>query len=421
MLLLKNIAQVVTLGGGPVPRTGPAMSDLGIIENGAIIIRGDRIVWVGPTKDLPVREPGIRYQTLDGVGLDLVALPGFIDSHTHPIFTGSRFEEYELRLQAKSSAETAAIGPEGESSVEQFGLATIQQLMDKTERYCRLFLSHGTTTIEGKSGFGLTLEDEIKSLKTLSVLRERSRLEIVPTFLGAPAISRENEKSRSDYIRTVAQSMIPQIAREGLAVFCDVICENGYLTMEEARMVLGAAKDSGLGLRVHANEYGPGSGAKLAAEIGALSADHVLWIDDSDIEALKRAGTVATLLPAAAFSSGLMHYAPARKLIAAGVPVALGTGFNPRSCFTLNMQLILALACTQMKMTPAEAVTAATINGAFSLGISERLGSIEEGKEADIVLMDASDYRELPYFFGVNHCVVTIKKGNIIINRLEHP
>ena len=421
MLLLKNIAQIVTLGGGPIPRVGDSMSELGIIENGAILIHGERIVWIGPTKDIPVREPGIRYQTLDGVGLDLVALPGFIDSHTHPIFAGTRVEEYDLRLQGKSYEEIAAEERRITASEEPLRTATVNHLLEKAERYFRHFLSHGTTTIEAKSGYGLNIEDAIKGLHVLAALRDRNRLEIVPTFLGAHAIPEKLAGARSDYVREIIERLIPQVAQEGLAQFCDVFCEKGYFTVAEARSILLAAKEAGLWLRIHADELTHSGGAKLAAELGARSADHLQYINDSDIEALKKAGTVATLLPGTAFNSGTMRYAPARKLISAGVPVALATDFNPATCFTLNMQIILAFACTQMRMTPAEAITAATVNGAYSLGVSDRLGTLEEGKQADIVLMDVPDYRELPYFFGINHCIVTIKKGNVLINRLEQP
>jgi imidazolonepropionase len=397
------------------------MSDLGIIENGAVLVRGDRIVWVGPTKEIPVREPGIRYQILDGVGLDLVALPGFIDSHTHPVFAGTRAGEYDLRTQGKTYEEIAAAGGGIATSVKQLRAADANHLLERVERYFRHFLSHGTTTIEAKSGYGLSLEDEIKSLQTLAALRERNRLEIVPTFLGAHSVPEEYAESRAEYVRNIIEVMIPRVAQEGLAQFCDVFCEDGYFTVEQARSILLAARDAGFGLRVHAEELNHSGGAKLAAELGAHSADHLLWIDDADIEALKQAGTVATLLPGTAFSLGSRRYAPARELIAAGVPVALATDFNPGTCFNLNMQLILSFACTQMRMTPAETIAAATINGAYSLGIADRLGSLEEGKQADIVLMDVPDYRELPYFFGINHCVVTIKKGNVVINRLEQP
>ncbi len=421
MLLLKNIAQIATLAGGPVPRVGNSMSELGIIENGAILIRGDRIVWVGPTRDIPVREPGIRYQTLDGLGLDLLALPGFIDSHTHPIFGGTRVEEYVLRAQGKSYQEIASMGGGIAASVGQLRAATENQLLERAERHFRQFLSHGTTTIEAKSGYGLNLDDELKSLRVLSALHGRSRLEIIPTFLGAHAIPAEHAGSRAEYVRRIIQEMIPCVVQEGLAQFCDVFCEEGYFSPEEARAILLAAREAGLGLRIHADELTHSGGTKLAAELGAQSADHLQHADADDIESLKKAGTVATLLPGTAFNLGMMQYPPARRLIAAGVPVALGTDFNPGTCFTLNMQLILAIACTQLKMTPAEAITAATVNAACSLGLADRLGTLEAEKQADIVLMDVSDYRELPYFFGINHCVVTIKKGNIVINRLEQP
>jgi len=376
---------------------------------------------VGPTKDIPVREPGTRYQTLDGVGLDLIALPGFIDSHTHPVFAGARIEEFDLRCQGKTYQEIAAEGGGIIKSVRQFREATIEQLLEKTERNFRHFLNHGTTTIEAKSGYGLTLDDEIKSLQVLSALNERNRLEIIPTFLGAHTIPEEHINSRDEYIRNLIQIMIPRIAQECLAQYCDVFCEEGYYSVEEARSILIAAKAAGLGMRIHADVLERNGGAKLAAELGVRSADHLRWIDDSDIEALKQSGVLATLLPGTAFNLGLERHAPARKLIAAGVPIALATDFNPGTCFTMNMQIILAFACQQMRMSPAETITAATVNGAYSLGLSDKIGTLEEGKQADIVLMGVSDYRELPYFFGVNHCTVTIKKGNVVFNRLEQP
>jgi len=419
MLLLKNIAQVATLRGGPVPRCGPAMADIGIVENGAILIRGQHIQWVGRARDLPVLKPGEECQTIGGVGLELLALPGFVDSHTHPIFAGTRAQEYELRCLGKTYQEIAASGGGIQASVRQVRAASQAQLVQAAERFFYRFLEHGTTTIEAKSGYGLSLQDELKILEAIAELKHRSRLETVPTFLGAHAIPEERKNSREEYVRQIIEEMIPRISKDGLASHCDVFCDDGYFTVEEGREILTAAKRAGLGLRVHAEELGHSGGARLAAELGARSADHLEWIDDQDIEALKRAGTVATLLPGTAFNLGLRHYPPARKLIAAGVPVALGTDFNPGSCFTLNMQLILSIACSQMGMTPAEAITAATINGAYSLGLSDRLGSIEEGKQADIVLMDVGDYRELPYFFGVNHCVVTIKRGIPAINKLE--
>jgi imidazolonepropionase len=419
MLVLKNIAQLLTLKTGPGPRTGASMADLGVIESGAVMIRGDRIVWVGSTKNLPIREPKEEHQVLDAVGLSVVALPGFVDSHTHPVFAGSRAAEYDLRTHGKTYQEIAEAGGGILSSVRQLRAASMDQLVERVERFCRMFLAHGTTTIEAKTGYGLSVEDEWKSLKALAIARTRQRLEIIPTFLGAHAVPEEHRDSRQEYVRLLTEEMIPRVAQENLAEFCDVFCDSGYFTIEESRAILCAAKDAGLGLRIHADELGHTGGAMLAAEMGAKSADHLEWIDEADIEALRKSGTVATLLPGTAFNLGLHQYPPARRLIESGVPVALATDFNPGSCFNLNMQLVLTIACSQMKMTPAEAITAATINGAYSLGISNRIGSLEEGKQADIVLMDVGDYREIPYFFGVNHCAVVIKKGNVIINRLE--
>ena len=419
MLLIKNIGQVITLGGSSVPRRARSMSELGIIKNGAVLMRAEHIVWVGPTKEIPMAELDHRHAVFDGVGLDLVALPGFVDSHTHPVFGGTRAQEYDLRCQGKTYQEIAATGGGIRASVRQLRAASPEQLQDRTEQYFHQFLAHGTTTIEAKSGYGLSLEEELKILLVLAALRSRSRLETLSTFLGAHDVPDEYRKSRDKYVRRIIEEMIPRVAREKLAHFCDVFCDVGYFTVDESRAILQAAKQAGLALRIHAEQLAHSGGARLAAELGALSADHLEWIDDEDIEALRKAGTVATLVPGSTFNLGLTRYPPARKLIDAGVPVVLATDFNPGSCFTVNMQIILSIACSQMKMTPAEAITAATINAAHSLGLSDRLGSLEEGKQADIVLMNVSDYREIPYFFGVNHCAMTIKKGNIVINRLE--
>ncbi len=419
MLLLKNIAQLITLRGTPPPRRGAEMRDLGIIENGAVLIRAEHIVWVGTSKDLPVREPGIRYEVIDCRGLEMIAMPGFVDTHTHPIFGGTRADEYDLRAQGKTYQEIAAAGGGIRSSVRQLRAATLEQLIERADRHFRQFLAHGTTTIEGKSGYGLSLEDELKSLNAIAQLRGRSRLEVIATFLGAHDVPDEFRDRREEYVRLVTEVMIPQVAQEGLAQFCDVFCDSGYFTVEESRTILLAAQKHGLGLRIHAEELARSGGARLAAELNAVSADHLEWLADEDISALRESGTVATLLPGTAFNLGLARYPPARKLIDSGVPVALATDFNPGSCFNLNMQLILSIACSQMHMTPAETITASTLNGAYSLGISDRLGTIEVDKQADIILMDVRDYRELPYYLGLNHCVVTIKKGIVVINRLE--
>ncbi len=419
MLLIKNIGQVLTLRGSIAPRCGSDMQDLGLVENGAILIRGERVEWVGPTRELPARTRGVHYDVIDGVGLELVALPGFVDSHTHPVFAGTRAEEYDLRSQGKSYQDIAAAGGGIRASVRQLRAATMDQLVNRAERNFWRFLQHGTTTIEAKSGYGLTLEDELKMLRALAQLKTRSRLEIVPTFLGAHDVPDELRSSRESYLRQIVEEMIPAVAQEGLAQFCDVFCDEGYFSIDEARTILLAARSAGMGLRVHAEQLSRSGAAKLAAELGAVSADHLEQADEEDIAALRASGTIATLLPGSVFNLGLSRYPPARRLIEAGVPVALATDFNPGTCYTLSMQMILSIACSQMRMTPAEAICASTINGAHALGMADRLGSIEEGKQADLCLMNVPDYREIPYFFGINHCVVTVKKGNVVINRLE--
>ncbi|PYV08982.1 MAG: imidazolonepropionase [Acidobacteria bacterium] len=421
MLVLKNLAQVVTLAGDPPPRRGESMRRLGVIEGGAVVVRGERIAWVGRTHDLPRDETRRDWQVVDGLGLELVALPGFVDSHTHPVFAGTRAAEYEARSEGRTYQEIAAAGGGIRTSTRQLREATADHLVSRVEGFFRKFLGHGTTTIEAKSGYGLSVEDEVKSLEVLAALGARSRLEVVPTFMGAHDVPDEHRASRRDYVRQIIEVMIPRVAGARLARYCDVFCDSGYFTVDEARAILEAARAAGLGIRIHAEELAASGGARLAAELKAASADHLDWVGDEDIAALARAGTVATLLPGVPFNLGLGRYAPARRLIASGVPVALATDFNPGSCPTLNMQIILSIACSQMKMTPAEAITAATINAACSLDLADRVGSIEPGKQADIVLMDVADYRELPYFFGVNHCVMTIKKGNIVVNRLEGP
>ncbi len=419
MLLFKNIRQVITLRGGAAPRRGAEMSELGIIENGAILIRADRIAWVGSTPEIPHRGRDRQCQTLDGMGLDLIALPGFVDCHTHPIFGDTRADEYDMRCRGMTYQEIAAAGGGIRASVRHLRAAGADLLAEKAELYFRRFLAHGTTTIEAKSGYGLSLEDEIKSLRVLAALRSSSRLETISTFLGAHDVPDEFRDSREEYVRTIIEDMIPRVAQEKLAHFCDVFCDHGYFSLAESRAILQAAKQAGMALRIHADQLSHSGGARLAAELGAASADHLEWIDEEDIDRLRAAGTMATLVPGSTFNLGLDRYPPARKLIDSGVPVALATDFNPGSCFTLNMQIILSIACSQMKMNPAETITAATLNAAHSLGFSDRLGSLEEGKQADVVLMQCRDYREIPYFFGVNNCVLTVKKGNIVINRME--
>jgi imidazolonepropionase len=281
-------------------------------------------------------------------------------------------------------------------------------------------LKHGTTTIEAKSGYGLTVEDELKILRVIRRLAQETPLEMAPTFLGAHEIpdeyrSEDDPAARERYISLVTDVMLPRVAAEGLAEYSDIFCESHVFNVEESRRVLARARDLGLGIRFHADQLSLTGGGRLAAELKAATADHLEWIDDEGIEQLRRAGVLAVLLPGAVFNLGLSRYAPARRMIEAGVGVVLATDFNPGSSPTPSMQMILSIACTQMRMTPAEAVTAATVNAAYSLNRGDRVGSIEPGKQADIVVFDCPDYRQIPYLFGVNHALTVVKKGRVVI------
>lgn len=403
----------MTLAGPSHARTGKEMSDLAIIEDGAVLIDGDSIVAAGRTDELEGKITGIS-TVIDRGEEASIGLPGFVDSHTHPIFAATREEEYERRTRGATYQEIAAHGGGIRSSVRKVRQATNDFLYRNAFRYCQQFLTHGTTTIEAKSGYGLSVNDELRILEVIRGLNETLDLDLVPTFLGGHDVPDEFREDRRAYISLIIDAMLPRISREKLAVFCDVFCDRGFFSIEESRTILNAAKKNGFQLKIHADELSRSGGAELASELGALSADHLEQVSERGIAMMREFGVIATLLPGTAFNLGLKTYPPARRLIDSGVPVALATDFNPGTCFTPNMQLILSIACAQMKMTPAEAVTAATVNGAYALGLGHRIGSIEPGKQADMVLLDLSDYRQLPYYFGVNHCKTVVKKGKII-------
>ncbi len=389
------------------------MAEVGLIEDGAILIEGEKIAAVGTTRALSDKGVSAQ-QVIDGREEDFIALPGFVDSHTHPIFAATREHEYEMRTRGCTYQEIAAGGGGIRSSVRSLRRATKDFLYRHSAKYCREFLAHGTTTVEAKSGYGLSVQDEVKSLEVIRELNQNLDLDLVPTFLGAHDIPDEFRENRTGYISLVINEMLPRISEKKLAEFCDVFCDEGFFSVPEARQILKAAKDRGFKLKVHADELSSSGGAELAAEMQAISADHLENVSDQGIEQLEKCGVVATLLPGTAFNLDLETYPPARRLIERGVAVALATDFNPGSCFTPNMQLILSIACSQMHMTPQEVLVAATINGAHALGKGGTLGSIEVGKQADVILLDLTDYRQLPYYFGVNHCRVIIKKGRII-------
>ncbi len=412
-LLITHASQLVTLAGPARTRVGAEMRELAIIKDGAVLARDGVIVAVGATSEV---EPQAAVDALHLDAGSSVVMPGFVDAHTHPVFAGTREDEYEMRAAGMTYQQIAASGGGIRSTVRRTRAASEDELFELGKIRAGWLLGHGTTTVEAKSGYGLTVDDELKILRVIRRLNDETALELIPTFLGAHEIPDEYRNKREDYIRLVIDEMLPRVAAEGLARYCDVFCESHVFTVNDSRRVLTRAKELGFGIRLHAEQLSLSGGASLAAELGAASADHLEWVDQAGIEALRQAGVIAILLPGAVFNLGLTRYAPARAMIDAGLGVALATDFNPGSSPTPSMQMILSIACTQMRMTPAEVITAATINGACSLGCEARLGSIESGKQADIVMHDCSDYRQIPYFFGVNHAVVVIKSGEVVVD-----
>ncbi len=399
-LAVVNCSQVVTLAGPARPRVGAEMRDVGIVAPGALLVNGTRIERVGSTDEI-LALAGAGCKLIDAGGR--MVLPGFVDAHTHPVFAGTRVGEFEERIKGATYKEIAARGGGIQSTVNQTRAASVAELVATGKRYASWFLRGGTTTVEAKSGYGLSLADEIKMLRAIRRLDEETPLRYVPTFLGAHTVPVEFRNRRSDYVSLVIDEMLPQIAREKLAEYCDVFCEENVFTTDESWRILSAARCNGLGLRIHADQLSLGGGAKLAAELNAITADHLEHTDAEGIAALKTAGVQPVLLPGSVYALGSTHYPAAREMIDAGLAVILATDFNPGSSPTPSMLTILSLAATHLKLTPAEAITAATINAAYSLNRGDQLGSLEPGKIADFVIHDCDDYRELAYFFGVNH------------------
>jgi imidazolonepropionase len=419
-LLLTGCKQLVTLRG-PAPRRGAALRELGIIQKGALLAHDGRIAAIGSdaqvkraARKLPPKDRK-RIRELNAQGA--VALPGFVDSHTHLVFPASRAEEYELRIAGATYEQIAAAGGGILSTVSKLRKASPASLRQRALASLTYMAAHGATTVEAKSGYGLDAPSELKILRLHRELAKAQPLDIVSTFLGAHVPPPEYRDCPDDYVELLCRRLIPQVATAHLAEYCDVFCDRGAFTLDQSRRILTAARACGMGLRLHAEQLTHTGAAQLALELHAASADHLEQINSDDIRALAASDVTCTLLPGCCFHLGLQHYAPARALVEAGAIVALATDFNPGTSPTLNMQMILSLACTQMRMTPAEAVAAATINAAYSLGRADRIGSLEVGKFADLALFAVEDYREIPYYFGVNHCTTTIKKGQIVWNR----
>jgi imidazolonepropionase len=414
-LFFRNAAQLLTLAGPPVPRRGLALSELGIIRDGAVLTAGSKIARVGTTAELEAEARRLKAHAIDCRGC--VVIPGFVDCHTHLVFAGSRMEDYEQRIQGRTYEEIARAGGGIALSARRLRQTTTRELVRQARQFLNEFAAHGTTTIEVKTGYGLDIPGEMKILKVIRQLRKISPLELVPTLLAAHALPPEYEGRSKAYIELVVKRLIPPVAQKKLAEFVDCFCDCGAFSVEECRRLLAAGIRHGLIPRIHAEQLRHTGATRLAVKLGAASADHLDHVTDGDIRALADSEVVATLVPGANFHLGLGTYPPARRLIQAGAAIALATDFNPGSSPTLNMQFILSLASAAMRMTPAEAISAATINAAYALRRAERLGSLEPGKQADLVVMAVSDYREIPYYFAWNHCVMTVKRGQIIYSR----
>lgn len=404
--ILHNLQGIVT----PADTVG---WELNIQAGVALALEDGRIRAIDTPEKL--QEMFADARRIDGAGC--WALPGFVDPHTHPVFFKTREGEFSLRVMGKSYEEIAAAGGGIRNSVRVFRQASFDELSELTYQRIRRFLEFGTTTIEAKSGYGLSLEDELKSLRILKKVAELLPITIVPTFLGAHEVPDEYQRDREKYVDLIINEMIPRVAEEKLAKFCDVFCEKDVFTVAQSERILLAAKDHGLQPKLHADELFYTGGAELAAKVGAISADHLLKISAEGIRSMADAGVVPVLLPGTTFFLGKSGYAPARQMIDAGMPVAIATDFNPGSSMTQNMQLMLTLSALYLKMTSAEVITAATRNAARAIAREDRVGTLETGKDADIVLLDIPGHEYLPYHYGVNHVHKVIRHGRVVFER----
>ncbi len=406
-LLLHSIKQLVTLSGPDAPRVGPSMRELSVIENAAVFIEHDTIRWCGRQADLD------RSLTKDAVEVECdryVVMPGFVDCHTHAIFAGNREDEFAQRAGGASYQAIAAEGGGLMSTVRATREATKRELKRLTSVRLDRMLNGGTTTVEIKTGYGLTHDEEMKLLDSLRELQAEHQFTIVPTFLGAHAVPPEFAHDPDGYIDLLVSETLPHVARRKLATFADIFCESGYFTVEQSRRYLQKAKELGFRLRLHGDQLNNIGATLLGSSLGAASVDHLEHIDDAGLKALRSTGTTAVALPGTSFFLG-GPYMPARRIIDAGVPLAIATNFNPGSNMSYSMPMMMTIACTQMGMTPEECVTATTINAAAVLGLASSRGSIVPGKRADLAVYEVPSYRTIPYYYGENHAVFVVKDG----------
>lgn len=410
-LLVFNAAQVLTLASPSGPKRGRAMADVGLIRDGAVAVRDGRILEVGASDDLLHRVNADC--SLDAGGR--VVMPGFVDPHTHLVWAGERADEFQMRLAGASYMEIMAAGGGIMSTVRQTRAASVDELVAQTEPRLARMLAHGTTTVEIKTGYGLTTQDELKQLAAIRQLQSQSPATLVPTFLGAHAVPAEYRGRAEEYVDLVCAEMLPAMVAADPRPFCDVFCEDGAFSLDQSRRILETARALGFGLKIHVDEFKPLGGTRLAVELGAISADHLVCTTPAELELLARSDTIAVALPGTPFGLGHQAYTPARTLIEAGGAVALATDCNPGTCWCESMQLMIALACRAMKMTPGEAISAATINAAHAVGLGDEVGSLEPGKRADLLLLDAPTYLHLGYRFGTNLAWETVVGGKRLV------
>ncbi len=414
-LIIIHINELVTMDSKyGVPRKGKNMAELAPIHDGAVAISGNSIVFVGKTNELfSTFTPNEKTITIDAT--NRLVTPGFVDPHTHIIFDGFRENELEMKLAGKTYLEILESGGGILKTVKATRKASLEILIQNGKKILNRMMEYGTTTIETKSGYGLDVENEIKSLLAVKELNLEHPMDVISTFLGAHAVPPEYEGKTDDYVELIISEMIPKVAQEELAEFCDVFCEEGIFSVVQTKKILKAAMKYGLKPQIHIDEIVDTNGALLAAELNAVQTGHMLKSNDEGLRAMKKAQTIATLLPGTPFCLMMRDYAPARKIIEYGIPIALATDLNP-NCWTESMQIIIALACYHMKLSPAEALTAATINAACALQKQEHIGSLEVGKKADLIIFDVPNHNFLPYQFGVNLVSKVIKNGNVVVD-----
>ncbi|MEP7356418.1 MAG: imidazolonepropionase [Anaerolineales bacterium] len=421
-LLIHSAAQLLTLAGGP--QRGASLGALGLIEDGAVAIAGGWIVAAGPSADL--RASYQAASTLDASSR--VVLPGFVDPHTHVIWAGDRANEFEQRLAGQTYQQIMAAGGGIMSTVRHTRAASVDQLVEQARPRLRRMLAHGTTTIEAKTGYGLATEPELRQLAAIGRLAAEGPWTLLPTFIGAHAVPEEYAGRAGAYVDLVTQEMLPAAAEllaapgmaalRNLPAFCDVFCEEGAFDVAQSRQVLERGRELGFGLKIHADEFAGLGGTALAVELGAVSADHLVYTPPADILALGQGPTAAVGLPGTPFGLAQRDYTPASAILAAGGLLALASDLNPGTTWCESMQMVIALACRYMRLTPAQAIAAATINAAYAVRLDAQVGSLESGKRADVLLLDVADYRHLGYRYGTNLVQLVIKNGKVVWDRL---